>query len=807
MSEIFALGPFTLNCTLGWRQWLAAMLAMTFFFIGTTKAIVPAYEVRDGAVHLKGVGPDNPILYDNDWWFDVFDNNYLWARTSLGRVDLRGSIVSRDMWEWDAGYKYSMEQCLNDAAKALKLARDSGLKNIPDPTPGANVVLRPPTSGRLDDTDAMDSPGAQLIIREARKASPEKPLIIVAGGPLTTVANALLLAPDIAPRLVVFNILVTHYGYNGKDGWAAYIVAKKTRYVDWGGRGRGFWDKNAVFTAKDFESLPKNPFCEDMRRLIQSDLGQTNQLGDGAPLVWLFNPKCWTGVEIHNAAFKERAVEFSPAKPDENGDVLVIPRAKTDLMECAAEFFRVLRDPALFPGSAAPKASNSATVLSPVALRVADNGRFLTTQDDKPFFWLADTAWQLIHDLNREEADAYFLKRAAQGFNVIQTVALAEHGGLDRPNAYGFYPLLERDPTRPDLDDGPDYWKHVDYVVQSASRHGLHVALLPTWGSHVTRSYTDGKVNGIFNAVNAEAYGRFLSERYRQQTNIIWVLGGDRAAPTDEAKAVWRAMARGIAIGFSGREDYTQLLMTFHPVGPGSSSDYFPDEPWLDFHGIQSSHGPAILNWKIIGRDYLRKPVRPVIDMETTYAEIVFGKQTEPLSDDLARRAAYWAVFAGACGHTYGHNSVWQMFVPGKGAPRAGARIPWQAALDAPSAVQMGHLRKLMEKHPILSQRPDPSLIAFDQSIPSETCLALHGEGFALIYTPSGRTLELSLDKLGFAKVNASWFDPRTGKTTAFGQFFNQARHAFDPPGKNAPGNDWVLVLDDAEMHFAPLRQ
>ena len=34
-------------------------------------AVVPDHTIENGAVHFKGVGPDNPILYDNDWWFDV----------------------------------------------------------------------------------------------------------------------------------------------------------------------------------------------------------------------------------------------------------------------------------------------------------------------------------------------------------------------------------------------------------------------------------------------------------------------------------------------------------------------------------------------------------------------------------------------------------------------------------------------------------------------------------------------------------------------------------------------------------------
>lgn len=449
----------------------------------------------------------------------------------------------------------------------------------------------------------------------------------------------------------------------------------------------------------------------------------------------------------------------------------------------------------LFLVSLAKASSNPATPHAALSrLRVSDNHRFLVTEDGRPFFWLADTAWQLIHDLNREEVDDYFANRSAKGFNVIQTVALAEHGGLDRPNAYKQLPLHDRDPARPDLHDGADYWKHVDYVIRHAAQHGLYVALLPTWGSNVTRDFFDGKVNGIFTPANAETYGRFLGQRYREDSNIVWMLGGDRASPTDEAKAIWRAMARGIAIGVSGNEDYSRVLITFHPSGPGDSAEFFHNDAWLDFNGIQSSHGPAILNWKRVERDYRRIPTKPVIDLETTYAEIVFGKQKEPLTDDMARRAAYWAVFAGACGHTYGHNSIWQMFAPGKRA-MAGAKTPWREALDVPSAVQMGHLRRFIESFDFLSQQPDDTLLAFKQAGDVQMCLALRGDGYVLIYTPTGRTLDINLGRISGAQVTAAWFNPRTGETKVLGEFENKGQHTFDPPGDQGPGKDWVLVL------------
>ena len=70
-------------------------------------------------------------------------------------------------------------------------------------------------------------------------------------------------------------------------------------------------------------------------------------------------------------------------------------------------------------------------------LRVSDNKRYLVRADGTPFFYLGDTAWELFHRLNREEAERYLKRRAKQGFTVIQAVVLAELDGLHVPNPYG----------------------------------------------------------------------------------------------------------------------------------------------------------------------------------------------------------------------------------------------------------------------------------------------------------------------------------------------------------------------------------
>jgi hypothetical protein len=732
-----------------------------------------------------------PVFHDNDDHRDVYTEEYLMALAHLGEIRLVGLTTTY------APSPREYELFVRGRAEIVAVARRSGLRNLPDAMPGTNRRLQRPASNRPEDTVPLDLPASRALVAEARKCTPEKPLVFLTGGQLTVVADAWLLAPNIQDRVVVAGLFgAPGRDYNASlDAWAWTIVMSKFRvfavpFGPPGRRGTVFLKAAQVPKERIRAELPQEiPFFAWMfsKRHPTND-GPAEHDYDGPAAIALVRPDYITAVR-----------RWKPIGIHPNGDVRlvqddhgpVIEAVDADQRVATEEFWRTMH--ALRQSLSSAQSAADAPVRTLPPLRVSDNCRWLVTADGRPFFWLADTAWQLIHDLTREEVERYLADRSAKGFNVFQTVALA-HNGLTAPNAYGRMALIGRDPSQPDLRGDNHYWTHVDFVVRQAAQHGLYVALLPTWGNHVTRDYFDGRVNGIFTVENAEQYGRFLGERYRTATHIVWILGGDRAAPTPESQAIWRAMARGIAIGVSGREDYSAVLMTYHPAGPGTSADYFHHDEWLDFNGIQSSHGPRIENWKMVQRDYARQPPKPVIDLETTYVEIVFGKQTEPLTDDMARRAAYWAVFSGAAGHTYGHNSIWQMFAPGKPA-FAKARTPWDEALDSPSAAQMGYLRRLIESFPFLTQRPDSSFLVSQTARPTDKCLAVRGEGYALVYTPSGAPLELDLDRLALDQVRAAWFDPRTGETHDIGQFEAKGRRTFTPPSATASVQDWVLIV------------
>ena len=330
----------------------------------------------------------------------------------------------------------------------------------------------------------------------------------------------------------------------------------------------------------------------------------------------------------------------------------------------------------------------AAAVVAPIdgavrgRLQVAPNHRYLQFTDGTPFFYLGDTAWELFHRLTREEAGRYLEDRARKGFTVIQAVALAELDGLTVPNAYGALPLIDKDPARPN----DAYFTHVDYIVSKAESLGMFVGVLPTWGK-----YWKAGEHLVFTPQNAREYGRVLGRRYKDRA-IIWILGGDQNVTTPDERAIIDAMAAGLGEGDGGTH-----LMTFHPRGPGQSSLQLQDAAWLDFHMTQSSHGARDHDTGLYAeRDLSLTPLRPTLDGEPRYESIPVGfynrdyNRLDRFDDDDARQAAWWSVMAGACGHTYGNNNIWQMWQPGR-APIINAAIPWSRALDHPGATQMGY--------------------------------------------------------------------------------------------------------------------
>ncbi len=438
-------------------------------------------------------------------------------------------------------------------------------------------------------------------------------------------------------------------------------------------------------------------------------------------------------------------------------------------------------------------------------LQVSDNGRYLVHEDGEPFFWLGETAWLLSSRLLREEVDYYLRDRDKKGYNVIQISVFHSYpqyniyGECATP--YGF------DFKKIDRPGYYGYWNHVDYVLQQAEKRGMYVAIVCTWGSETVK-------NGYIGVEDAKKYGKFLAERYASQPNIIWMIGGD--VNPESNMDVWNALATTI------KKYDPNHLMTFHPVGRTSSANWFHNADWLDFDMFQSGHrrygqnngqieGYPIEqdteedNWRYVEKAYAMSPVKPVIDGEPSYEGIPQGlhdgSQPYWTAADV-RRYAYWSVFAGSFGHTYGDNAVMQFYVPsiiGSFAPK----LPWYEALQEPGAAQMQHLKALMTRFPFTQGRPDQSLILAEEGTKYDRLIATRGEDYALVYTYTNRSINIDLDKIAGRDKQVFWFDPQTGGFSYIGK--KRGQQNFTPEGGYGAGKDKVLVAFDADKNYVEI--
>ena len=421
-------------------------------------------------------------------------------------------------------------------------------------------------------------------------------------------------------------------------------------------------------------------------------------------------------------------------------------------------------------------------------LTVSANHRFLMHENGTPFFWLGETAWLLPQRLNRDEAAFYLQSAAEAGYNVVQIQVL---NALPSWNAYG------------QSSDREAYWQHVDYLVDTAERFGLYVGMVCVWGSQVK--------SGRMDAAAAKKYGDFLARRYKDRKNIVWLMGGDIQG--DIHPEVWNAMASAI------KATDPNHLMSFHPRGRHTSAQWWSKAEWIDFHTFQSGHrrygqrmgnknypiadNTEEDNWMYVDSTLAYPPLKPVLDAEPIYEGIPQGlhDRHEPRwTAGHVRRYAYWSVFAGSCGHTYGNNSIMQFYRPGL-PPAYFAERPWWDALNDPGFRQMQYLKRLMLSFPYFERQAAQDAI-LDNGTRYDRLAATRGSDYLLVYNFTGRDMRIDLTCISGDEKRLWWLDAATGRLRYLGQQSN--RIATFRPHHVADG---VLIAVDATKEYLKPQQ
>ena len=458
-------------------------------------------------------------------------------------------------------------------------------------------------------------------------------------------------------------------------------------------------------------------------------------------------------------------------------------------------------------------------------LRISGNKRHFVRADGTPFIWLADTVWTMPQRMKWDDVDFFMKKRKSQGFTVLQIVALDPEQDVEMRNPAGIKALINDDPLTPD----EQYFAYLDWIIAKAAEYGFYVLLLPAWGQLVVGDNWMGQTfEKTVNEANAYGYGRWIGNRYKNQPNIIWCLGGDRH-PIHRGvdyKNVWRSMAEGLAKGITGQDlKYNQpsaiwqeLLITYHAchdreTGLCSTFSYWTDdEAWISFIMLQSGHGLKPKNYELVKQEYDRAVTMPVWDGEPAYEmmptswPVITG-----LHDDwIVRKRAYWSLFAGSFGHTYGHSTIWCM-ISEKERDKFRS-LSWFEALECPGAGQIKVLRDFLESRDLsmcvpaqevlLSQAKNENDIMDEHR---QACRQDHGK-FLCVYFPSGGQETIDLSALKTDPCVLWWFNPRDGRC-----YLDEATQTEEPILIKAGSNsitvttptagshqDWILVIDRA---------
>jgi hypothetical protein len=433
-------------------------------------------------------------------------------------------------------------------------------------------------------------------------------------------------------------------------------------------------------------------------------------------------------------------------------------------------------------------------------LKASANRRYLVDQNNVPVFLNGDTAWSLVTELSKADAELYLRNRASKGVNSIivtcpEAYYCSKCKDKDGPrNFYGARPFATRNEfTTPN----EDYWQHADWVIKKAAEYGIQVLLCPCYTGYDKNK--DGWWTDDWESKNSERscrwYGEWVGKRYKNFPNIAWVIGNDRNPK--ELFGRINAMAQGI------RAQDPNHMFTYHARSGFSSADPAvwapnPVPTWLDLNATYNYPAdPAPSAWMYVKSyaDYNRTPAMPFFLFESHYeyakSWTTGAFQGSPLN---VRKEAYLSACCGSTGHHYGHNAIWGMdSVPDY---QPGCNLPWKEHLDDPGT-SVFYLGRLMRSRAWYTLVPDQDHTVMTTGYGSGSsyapCTRTSGGATVMAYIPDSRTVTIDMTKISGTAARCWWFNPRSGESKLIGQYPNTGKKDFRPPDND----DWVLVLDD----------
>lgn len=418
-------------------------------------------------------------------------------------------------------------------------------------------------------------------------------------------------------------------------------------------------------------------------------------------------------------------------------------------------------------------------------LQIEEKNRFLVKEDGKSFVWIGETNW-FFAKLPPAAIDSILDTRSNQGFTVM-FVSCREKlfngegpGSINNPNEA--------------------WWSYLDEYIAKCEQRNLYVGItLGWWG--VAKNNTE---------VDLYNYGKWVGNRYKDKNNIIWLTLGE--AGSHQRKSTLpdnkiHAIVTGIRDGDTGNK-----LLTIHADYKRGTS-ISNDGEIVDFNNWQTSQWCCLDDlprkddrawkvWEAIQFDYNKKydgKPKPTLDSEAWYEN---NKDFCNATAFSIRRRAYFTIFAGAFGHTYGAGGIWDGLTSKVGC--SGNALD---AINYEGAEHIGYVSDFLHGlgDDFLKLRPNQGIITSGNSDNYDTHIQAtmaYDNSYALIYSASDTPYIVNLSKLAAHTISGVWYNPRTNKFQSKNKILIKDKrkpHKFDPPGELGAGNDWLLILGNEQ--------
>jgi chitodextrinase len=438
-------------------------------------------------------------------------------------------------------------------------------------------------------------------------------------------------------------------------------------------------------------------------------------------------------------------------------------------------------------------------------LTTSTDGRYLVDQNGNPTPILGRTAW-FIASLNTADMHTFIDDTAARGYNAIEfnTMNHDSRGNNEPFDGYGNVPFLKTlgganwsgSLNYGNITDVPDfttpneaYWSNVDQLIAYAQSKGIMVFMFPAYVGYPNSD--QGWMGEVLanGPAKIQTYSAWIANRYKNQPNIIWMLGGDQGTFNAEEQAVEQGLLDGLK------------------SVPGQLSRHFSAEWSSNMFGTsQSTFGSALTLNSVYSWDgfvanqgrsaYASGAGIPSFLLEEPYDEEGSdGTGVNSSAIQPVRRFQWWGWLSTIGGYVSGNGYIWS-FNPG-----------WMAHLDVQGSRDMAKLNAFIRSINWWKLVPSglngmKNLIVSDGSqpvFPDYIAASATPDGTLMVaYVPPAHNGSFTVDMTAMSgTTTARWFDPTSGAyTTLSTSLPNTGTHVFAIPGLNSVGDqDWVLVL------------